>query len=302
MELLLRVPAELVVIDEQLSAGAGDARWDTRGSLLERIAGATSLIITTDFDFLKEAAKQSMVLHRGRLYGPFPTELAFEHYLRLPDDYGQDLDESLDDVGASVALGVPPEDIEGATMAQETEELLRFRQAIPTRTLQPDDEVFQRRVVKQSLGPAVIVRTIAIDGDQYDRSKLDLLRRPGEVMDFAVDVLPKRTFVCNGIGLSLHSGNGMEVGNTARSVPALQLFQGRPSRIRFQLRIPDLPHYYYGLALHLIEEGSRITPGNQIKLVVFGLQTGTPRETAVKLDVTGHSIESESSHEASDLY
>ncbi|WP_018411136.1 ATP-binding cassette domain-containing protein [Methyloversatilis thermotolerans] len=301
MELLLRVPAELVVIDEQVSAGAGDARWATRAALLERIAGATSLIISTDFEFLKETTKQSMVLHQGRLYGPFPTELAFEHYLRLPDDYGQDPDESPDDVRASVALSAPLEDIEGATMAQEADELLRFQEAIPARTQQPDDDVFQRRVVKQSLGPAVIVRNIVVDGAPYERSKLRLLRRPGEVLDISVEVLPKKTFVCAGIGLNLHSGNGMEVGSTTRSTPAVQLFQGRPTRIRFHLRIPDLPRYHYGLAMHLLEDGRRSNPANQMKLIVFGLQTETMRETALNLEVTGHSIESESSDEATDL-
>jgi ABC-type polysaccharide/polyol phosphate transport system ATPase subunit len=301
MELLLEVPAEILVIDELVSAGTGDARWTTRAALLERIAKATALLVSTDLEFLREATEESMVLHQGRLYGPFSTQLAFEYYLRLPEEHGQDLVESLGHVSTPIALGTPYEDRERAALTQEAEDVLQFHAASPSDILPQDGEAFQRRTLKQSLGPVVIAQNIVVDGEKHDRSKLLLLRHPGEVLNIAVEVLPKKNFVCGGVGLTLYSGNGMEVGTAIRTVSAVQLLQGTPSRIRFQLRIPDLPRYHYGLAMHLVEEGGATNPMGQIKLIVFGLQSDTLRESSLNLDVVSHSIESNLFHEANDF-
>ncbi|MCB1886626.1 MAG: hypothetical protein KDH20_03365 [Rhodocyclaceae bacterium] len=301
MEMLLQIPADILVIDELVSAGAGDARWATRAALVDRLSRSTALIVSTNFEFLKEVAEQSMVLHQGRLYGPFQTGLAIEYYL------GRSAPSGADSGGNSVP-DLYSDQINSPD--GEAEETLADMEAEPGEGQYPpedpglsdqDGEAFQRRSAKQALLPLVVATRIFVDGEEYERARLRLLRRPGEVLHVLVELLPRESFVCTGVSLSLHSGTGMEVGHGQSKVRAVALRRGTPGKLAFQVRIPDLPRNHYGLAMELVKEGGAGNfPGPPTKLVVFGLLTERPREAGMNLDCSCLTIESDLSHDASD--
>ncbi|MBR0566017.1 ATP-binding cassette domain-containing protein [Azoarcus sp. L1K30] len=301
MDLLLQIPAEMLVIDELVGAGAGEARLATRAALIERILASTALVVSTDFEFLKEVADQSMVLQQGRLYGPFHTELAFEHFLRQSDGSDMGLEPTSDLALEPDAVFDPEDEMGGIAHVEEAGRLTAFQSEDAEASMQEEDERFQRRSAKQALSHVAIAKRIVVDGEQYERSRLRLLRRPGETLDVSVDLLPNASFPCEAVELSLHSGHGLEVGRTVLMVHAVHFRQGRPSKIRFKLLIPDLPRNHYGLALHLVKQGAATSATGEIKLIVFGLQTNSPKASGLQLDVSGLSIENCLSHDASEL-
>lgn len=297
MELLLQVPAEILVIDELVGAGAGEDRWATRAALIERLGAGSALVVSADLEFLKEVADQSLVLLQGGLHGPFATELAFEYFLRHASGTAIGGDATLlpGDPDSQEEAG------EGVLNVLGDEGAMAFRNIDDFEASAPDEEGFQRRGVKQAARHGTVVTRIVVDGEEYERAKLRLLRRPGETLEVSVDLLPSERCTCEGLRLSLYSGTGMEVGNTIHEIQSVDLHQGRPSRIRFDLQVPNLPRGHYGLAIDIVKSGANSSGSRPLKLVVFGLLTDVPKEAALSLEVTGLSIESNQSYEASDI-
>ncbi len=86
LTLLLELPADILVVDEISSAGVGDARWRTRVLLQEKIDASTALVISSDFSFIREVVEEAVLLHHGKVSGPFSVESALDYYSRLPDE------------------------------------------------------------------------------------------------------------------------------------------------------------------------------------------------------------------------
>lgn len=86
LTMLLELPADIVVVDEISGAGIGDARWQTRGLLKEKIGASTALVISSDFRFIQEVVEEAVLLHHGMLYGPFSIEKAIDFFNELPEE------------------------------------------------------------------------------------------------------------------------------------------------------------------------------------------------------------------------
>ncbi len=264
--LLLQVPAEILVVDDVTGAGIGDARWETRHLLQQRIRAATALVVGADAAFLQDVLEHAVLLHGGRLYGPFPLDQAFEHFSRLPDE-GAEPEARYDPmrppcVRAGAQRG--PEQAFDDGLYDEVEEA----------DAQPEiaDDAQPPAPPKRAGGDWRLVR-IEVDGEEFVHARASLIRRPGQSMRVRLDVEAERDARFAGGRFVLYGGgSGLELGHHVCAIDALDLARGQRGRLCFDLTVPDWQEDFYGLAFSPGEGRQQL-----LKILIVGTAQRHPR-------------------------
>jgi ABC-type polysaccharide/polyol phosphate transport system ATPase subunit len=271
LTLLLELPADILVVDEVSSAGVGDARWLTRELLQEKIGATTALVISSDFNFIQEVAKEAVLLHHGRLYGPFSVEEAIDHFNELP----------LEDV----LSGLPDSPHDPQTPPTVTSQL---HSSLLTADLSLDDDLDHYDHADSEIddeSPSSLteksksrnsrswdVLGITVDTEEYRHSQLSLIRRPGDKLSVSLEMISLCSQKFSGGRFSLFGGNsGLEVGVFCYESEEIEVHTNQTFILSFDLMVPDWHEDYYGLAFCPTQDSPYLFVKNRIKILIYGV-------------------------------
>jgi ABC-type polysaccharide/polyol phosphate transport system ATPase subunit len=285
LTLLLELPADILVVDEISSAGIGDARWKTRGLLRERIDTSSALVISSDFSFIQEVAEEAVLLHHGRLYGPFSVERAIDHFNELPSD------DVLNYLPDDAHDRKSPPSIVGTSYRRPSFDPSLDEDPYPydhTDT-EADNETTssETKIRLSSDTPPWKVLGIMVDGEEFRHSLLSLIRRPGETLIVRVDMVPLRKQKFSGGRFSLFGGNsGLEIGVFHYEMEEITVLTNQKSVLEFELTIPDWHEDYYGLTFCPRHSSKHFPLEHRMKLLIFGVGTKNmaPRIQTLQID------------------
>lgn len=270
LTLLLELPSDILVVDGISSAGIGDVRWQTRRLLQEKIDASTALVISSDFGFIQEVAEDAVLLHHGRLYGPFGVEEAIDHFNELPlEDVLCDHPDSAHDpqtppIIASQPYSSPPAD---QSLDDDPDPYDHTDSEI-------DDESSSSLTGKSKSRnrPSWEVLGITVDGEEYRHSQLSLMRQFGDKLTVSVEMISLRSQKFSGGRFSLFGGNsGLEVGVFCYGLEELEVHTNQRYLLSFDLTISDWREDYYGLAFSPTHGNAYILPKDRMKILIFGV-------------------------------
>ncbi|HCY14483.1 MAG: hypothetical protein A2Z93_08525 [Curvibacter sp. GWA2_64_110] len=270
LTLLLELPADILVVDGISSAGIGDARWLTRGLLQEKIDASTALIISSDFSFIQEVAEEAVLLHHGRLYGPFSVEKAIDHFNELPqEDVLCGLPDSAHDPQTPPTIvGQPYSDLSADQSLDDDPDPYDHTDS------EADDEASSSLAGKGKSRnrPSWEVLGITVDGEEYRHSQRSLIRRPGDKLSVSVEMISLRNQKFSGGRFSLFGGNsGLEVGVFCYELEEMEIHANQRHVLSFDLTIPDWHEDYYGLAFCPTHSSAYLLPKHRMKILIFGV-------------------------------
>jgi teichoic acid transport system ATP-binding protein len=270
LTLLLELPADILVVDEISSAGVGDARWLTRGLLQEKIDASTALVISSDFSFIREVAEDAVLLHHGRLYGPFGIEEAIDHFNELPlEDVLCGLPDSAHDPQTPPTIASQPHSSPSADQSLDDDP-----DPYDHSGSEADDESSSSmtRTSKSRNRLSWDVLGITVDGNEYRHSQLSLIRRPGDKLSVSIEMTSLRSQKFGGGRFSLFGGNsGLEVGVFCYELEELEVHTNQRHILSFDLTIQDWHEDYYGLAFCPTHGSAYLLPKHRIKILIFGV-------------------------------
>lgn len=270
LTLLLELPSDILVVDGISSAGIGDARWQTRGLLQEKIDASTALVISSDFSFIKEVTAEAVLLHHGRLYGPFGVEQAIDHFNELPDeDILRDYPDSVHDPKSPPSITSPI--CSCLTIDQSLDEDPDPYDHAET---EADHKVSSSRIRKNpsSDSPPWKVLSITVDGEDFRHSLFSLIRRPGEKISVRVDMVSMRNQRFSGGRFSLFGGkSGLEVGTFHYEIEEIPVLANQKRVLGFDLTIPDWHEDYYGLTFCPRLGDKHFPLEHRMKILIFGI-------------------------------
>lgn len=294
LTLLLEIPADILVVDEVSNAGIGDARWQTRGGLQEKIGASTALVVSSDFSFMQEVAEEAVLLHRGKLYGPFGVEKAIDHFNELPEEgYTPEADMALydpftpprsSDKSASTFIngssnGDAFDGFSGSGLTDEDD--------------QEDFAVQGKSEIKKMWSPVAELVKISVDGVPYSHAKLSLIRNPFDVLNFELTLLFKKSCVVSGFTFCLHPEFGEELALTKVPLPQTRFLEKFTSTLSLSIEIPDIPKNSYGLSITPIEDGRREALKDRMKVLKFGISGKAADHNAMAMKISNLLINTE---------
>lgn len=260
MTLLLELPSDILIVDDVSSAGAGDARWKIRGRLLDKIELNTSLVLSEDPNFIQEVADQSLLLHAGRLYGPFDLDVAVDFYSRLPS-----IDEAPSRADVYYDPKMPPVVIDHVQSQRSSANQSTYDRESDT----SDSE--EERVVDQRNGPPWRVLNILVDGEDFKHAQYSLIRRSNEIVKVSLELVSLRKQSFTGGVFVLHGGNsGVEIASYEDVVPNEVIEIGQKCYLVFDFTIPDLKEDFYGLTYCPRFKEKLYLKEHRLKVLIFG--------------------------------
>lgn len=274
LSLLLELPADTLVIDEITSAGIRDSRWATRELMQEKINSKTALIISSDFDFVKESAGTSLLLHCGRIYGPFMVNEAIEYYHRLPQDEAlTDLpDEEYDPtVPPMISYKAPSHDLVDQLIYDEPDVGSGSREEEESNIYNEKSSFWTKKTLFPNR-PTWKILSIKVDGGEFSRSLICLIRQPGDILSVSIEMFSLCDQNYSGGRFSIFSGNsGCELGEFYDRREVIFVPANTKVVLSFDLLIPDWTDLFYGLAF-CPEFRDNIFPLYQrMKILIYGL-------------------------------
>jgi ABC-type polysaccharide/polyol phosphate transport system ATPase subunit len=267
LTLLLMLPADILIVDETNSAGIGDARWATRGLLQEKINSSTSLVISSDLNFISDVAEHAVLLHHGRLYGPFGLEQAIDYFNQLPDeDYFSDLPNALYN-----SMQPPTLSSQANTSLPATGRLIDESSGIYESTVDDEDIELNLDKFTHNNTPPWKILNIRVDGEDFRYTQFSLLRRPGDLLNVSVEMVSLRNQTFKGGIFSLFSGkSGLEVGQYCFESEETPITINQKRILYFQLKIPDWQENFYGLTFSPKYMKKYFSIENRMKILIFG--------------------------------
>jgi len=260
LSLLLALPADLLVVDDLATAGTGDLRWALRGQLRERLHRGASLVLSADACFLLDVASRVHLLERGRLTGPFDAHEAPGLYRPW----------------SSEGALVPAEEGDEAEETGEIGEIGEIgdpQQAPPWKLLR-----------------------IAVDGEDFSRSRYSLLRRPGDRLRVELDLRSSIRQWFTGGRFELHGGSsGVPVGRWDAREPEALVQAGDPARLCFHLRVPDAGEDFCGLSFTPAWRRKHYLLDHRLKVLIYGVGRRHARAGLARLDIARLSFTTERS-------
>lgn len=290
LTLLLEIPAEILVIDELTSAGIGDARWETRGFLQEKIESSTALVISSDFSFIQDIAEEAVLLHHGRLYGPFGVEKAIDLFNQLPEE------DAISGQPDALYDPLQPPTISSHSLNSDSSAQPIDDDPDPYDHIENDigDEVKQPEIRgrQQNTAPPWKALNIKVDGEDYRHSQFSLMRRPGTLITVTVEMIALRKHRFDGGLFVLHGGNsGLEVGNFFYDSPEIPIDINHKRTLSFDLMIPDLNEAFYGLTFCPRHKGKHFPQEHRIKILIFGIGQKHSRREILSLEINNNSFD-----------
>ena len=287
LTLLLEIPSDIVVVDEISSAGIGDARWVTRGLLQEKIDASTALVISSDIDFIKGAAQEVVLLHLGRLYGPFNVEDAIEHFHELPEEglmSEEDINlydpftppRALDQVGKSLINSSPDID--------EFDEISRFY--LPEENDESDLTKKGKLGIKKMWSPVAEMVKVSVDGLAYSHTRFSLIRNPFDMLNFELTLLFKKSCVVSGFTFCLHPEFGDELAMTKVLLSPRGFHEKSKCRLSLSIEIPNIPKNSYGLSITPIEDGGQEAKKDRMKILKFGTSGKSSKKNDLQMEIS----------------
>ena len=270
MTLLLCFPAEMIVVDGLTSAGIGDARWETRGYLKERIEASAALVVSADFGFIQQVTEEAVLLHQGRLYGPFSVEQAIDHFSRLPEE-----DVIIDPLAYHYDPFRPPVISSGSKAVAVTGTDYDDSDIDELDHDEHEDESALLRKAKSDLksswGPLARVVQIHVDGEEYSHSQLSLIRNVADVLSIEIGIVFTRNAELSHFKICLHPESGNEIGCT-KLVPDKDQFDGTLEYyLSFDLEVPDVPVNSYGVSITPVEQHCRPALKDRQKVLKYAI-------------------------------
>lgn len=272
LTLLLELPSDILVVDETTSAGIGNARWLTRGLLQEKIDASTALIISADFGFIQEVAEEAVLLHYGRLYGPFSVKKAIEYFSDLPEEDFTSLAGM-----ASYDSSTPPRsfDQSGRVLVNESSDIDPFDGLSGSNLANDDDqEDFAEKgkpEIKKMWSPVAELVKITVDGLPYSHVMLSLIRNPLDVLNLELTLLFRKNCILSGFTFCLHPEFCEELAPTKVPSPQKRFLEKSTCTLILSIEIPDIPKNSYGLSITPIEDGGREALKDRMKILKFGV-------------------------------
>jgi ABC-type polysaccharide/polyol phosphate transport system ATPase subunit len=247
LTLLIEIPTDILIVDEISNAGIGVARSLTRELLKKKIDASTALVISSDPNFMQEVVEDALVLHHGRLYGPFSTKKAIEFHNQLSQDVTL-----FSDFGneSSIVEGHNSDD-----QANGGDTKIHLKK---TASLQPQ--------------PSWKILSINVDGSEFKRNHYSLIRRPGESIDVEVELISLCKQIYSGGEFILHGGNSrLEIGRHLIETADMSIEAQQKYHLRFSLTIPDYQEDSYGLTFS--PRGQKINSAldSRMKILIFGV-------------------------------
>lgn len=270
--LLLSLDADTLIVDEISSAGAGDARWVTRGLMLEKIQSNAAIVISSDLRFIQEVAKQAVLLHEGRLYGPFSVEQAIDHFKELPKEGFS----SVTNLGNYDPL-IPPKSsvLSAAAFSNSPQDSDLFDGLSDLDVGEGnDEESFPSRgklEIKRMWSPLARLVEISVDGSPYSRSRYSLIRGTQDTLNLELTIIFKKNCFVSDFIFCLHPELGEEVARTRVPVRQQEFTDGSTYTLLFSIEIPELPVNSYRLSITPIESNSPEAITDRMKVLKFGL-------------------------------
>jgi ABC-type polysaccharide/polyol phosphate transport system ATPase subunit len=282
--LLVDLPADVMVIDEVTGSGTGDARWEIRGRLKEKVDSHTALVLSADAAFMRDMVDDAWVLHQGRLYGPFPVEQAIEVYGELPPEVEVDTqhEQAFDPMEPPrLRAGAAP-----SSMSIDDDEA-------EDRTGDEDVEDFEPRTTPPSKARSPWkAPSIIVDGEDFLHSRLSLIRPPGTSMRVSVEMICLADQDFTGGMFVLHGGNsGTEVGRFPYAHDPVPLNAGDRMKLAFELIVPDWGEDFYGLTFCPQTKGKHFLHEHRLKILIFGVGRKHQDSRDRVLDIRNSSFE-----------
>lgn len=286
--LLLEIPSDILIIDEVSSAGIGDARWTTRNNLQEKIESSTTLVISSDFNFIQEVAEDAVLLHHGRLYGPFGVEQAIDHFNQLPDeDIFSNLEEALYDP-------LCPPSQSGQSYGHLATGHPTGNTLTPYEDVEEDDEDAEPKPKKslQHNNPPWKILHIEVDGEGFRHAHFSLIRAPGTSIAVSIEMVALRQQTFTGGIFVLHGiSSGLEVGSYFLESPATTIDANQKNTLRFDLVIPDWQEDAYGLSFCPQYRGKHFPLEHRMKVLIVGVGRKHPHPKARQLKISNSSFD-----------
>lgn len=292
LTLLLGLPADILVVDEISSAGAGDARWVTRGLLQEKIDSSTALVISSDFNFIQEVAEESALLHHGRLYGPFSVEQAIEHFNKLPEE---------DFTPATITTEYDPltppkaSDFSSGKIIIGSSNDSAFDELNGTsldEDAQEEGPAKSKLEIKKLWTPIAELIKISVDGDSYSHTKYSLIRNTSDTLNLELVLLFKKDCTLSDFTFCLHPEFGEELAQTRVPLSQKVFLDRTVYTFNLNLEIPDIPANSYGLSVTPVEAGNKEALKDRIKVLKFGIGGKRTEHPMIKMRVSDLIIES----------
>jgi ABC-type polysaccharide/polyol phosphate transport system ATPase subunit len=276
LTLLLELPADILVVDGISSAGIGDARWQTRGLLQEKIDASTALVISSDFGFIQEVVEEAVLLHHGRLYGPFSLEKAIDCFNKLPEeDFTSETGRALYDPSTlprSLDYSARAF-INGSSNSDALDGL--SGSGLPEDRDQEDFTGKGKLEIKKMWSPVAKLEKISVDGIPYSHAKFSLIRNPFDVLNLELTLLFRKSCIVSGFTFCLHSEFGEELAPTKVPSPHKRFSEKSLCLLSLSIEIPEIPLNSYGLSITPIEDGTQETLKDRMKILKFGV-SGKP--------------------------
>jgi hypothetical protein len=265
--LLLELQADLLVIDETTSAGIGDERLATRAQLQEKIELSTSLIFSSDFNLIREVTNESLVLHYGRLYGPFNVEQAIDHFHQLPR-------EDLSDKQLNYIFDPNrPPTLSRQSLSQfEVGERLEEDGGFPFEDIESGLPSHTSERTRFISGPSWSLLSIRVDGNEYNHANHSLLRRPNDSINICVEMVSNKEQAYSGGVFSLHGGNtGLEIGRYVQESSDILIGAQQKYILEFKLTISDFQEDFFGLTFCPHYRKKHVSLGDRMKILIVGV-------------------------------
>lgn len=247
--LLMEVPAEILVVDDIAGAGIGAARWETRSLLQERVRSGTTLVVGTDAAFLQDVLDEAVLLHAGRLFGPFALEQAFEHFRRLPVDAQDARDDAAYDPLQPPCARTGVGRRRAPLLASEDDLYDDAELDSDAYAQGEDDEGPSPDLAPLPADRAWRLMRIEVDGEEFVHARASLVRHPGQTMRVRLELQAEQDGEFVGGQFALFGGiSGLELARHACVVAATPVARGGRGRLCFDLTVPDWKEDFYGLA------------------------------------------------------
>lgn len=270
--LLLKLPADILIVDEISSVGVGDARWQTRGLLQERIGTSTALVISSDYSFIQEVTEEAVLLHHGRLYGPFSVGQAIEHFNELPEE-GFALATDLVDYDPLIppkSLAPPAGVYIKASLDGDAFDG-PFGVSLNGEDDQEDFPMKGKSEIKKMWSPVAKLVKISVDGAPYSHTRYSLIQNAHDTLNLELTLLFKKNCIVSHLAFCLHPEFGEELAHTQVSLHPQSFLDGSTCTINLAIEIPKIPKNSYGLSITPIENGVPEALKDRMKILKFGL-------------------------------
>jgi ABC-type polysaccharide/polyol phosphate transport system ATPase subunit len=293
--LLIELPADLVVVDEVTGGGTGEARWEMRARIQDKVQAVAAMVVTADTSFVRDTVERAWVLHQGRLYGPFPVEEAIEAFSELPPELAAEAPGQ----GAFDPMR-PPRAAQGAVSMSpvgEDDGDLEGRAEDESEAAVTEDQPMRGKPPTAPLRPALI----RVDGEEFRHARFSLIRPPGSMMRIELELACLMDHEFTGGMFSLHGGNsGTEVGRLAYPHETVPLRAGEKVRFSFEFVVPDWDEDFYGLSFCPQTRGKHFAPEHRLKLLIYGVGRKHEGRKDRVLDIRNGSFERTPDHASID--